>query len=296
MSDEKPKEPNNYRRRYSNRAALKKYVELLIGQLTELERKTDPAGGPDTAHRKDFAAFEALEFAGKLIEALAGWAIDHQIGLAIKGLQFVPLQPSGTQKHPEYLNSRSIVDDHAHERAGASVSTADLTPEIMRKIWVNLLNANPCGVGYHLRASLWLALRALDYGEVHPIFEPKQTTRKRNLTELTLQLRAVAIVEYRRTRRPGKSRALKEVASALGVSVDTIRSWEPRLRAEFGALEVDRGLSFARNAASNENHAERQTYKLGRATDGFGRWESQYGDQALEMLAESYKAALRLKK
>src|SRR5262249_5628817 len=202
-------------RRNHNQVARKEYVDHLISRLMKLERKTDPAGAAGTAHWKDLAAFQALEFAGKLVEALAGWAIDHQIGLAIKKLEFVPLQPSGTQEHPEYLNSRSIVDDHAHERAGASASTAKLTPEIIRKIWVNLLNANPCGVGYDLRASLWLALRALDYGEVHPIFEPKQTPRKRNLTELMLQLRGVGCGEYRRRRRPGKSRAMKEVAAAF---------------------------------------------------------------------------------
>jgi len=288
MSDEKPKEPDNYPRRKLNRVADKKYVELLISQLAKLERQTDPAGGPDTAHQKDLAAFQALEFAGKLVDALAGWAIDHQIGLSIKGLQFVPLQPSGTQKHPEYLNSRLIVDDHAHERAGALASTADLTPEVMRKIWINLLNANPCGLGYDLRATLWYALRALDYGEVHPILQAARTNGKRDLTEMALQLRALVFVEYRRARGKKKKNALDEVANALGVDVDTIRSWEPRLRHKFGNLEVDRGFSFARNAASNENHAERRE-----ATDRIGDWEARYGYGALQQLAETYKAALK---
>jgi hypothetical protein len=296
MSDEKPKQSSNYPRRNYNQDAHKKYVDLLIGRIEELGRRTNPAGGADTAQLKDFLAFQALEAAGRLVDALAGWAIDHQIGLALKGLQFVPRQPSGTREHPEYLSSKLIVDDHAHERAGGLASTADLTPEVMRKIWINLVNANPWGVGYYIQATLWHALKALDYGEVHPIFQPARTKRKRDLTEMVLQLRALSFVEYRRARGKKKKNALDEVANALGVDLDTIRSWELRLRRVFGNLEVDRGFSIAKNAASNENHAERQSsMPVHRPKDAMDRgvWEAQYGYEALQQLAETYKAALK---
>jgi len=75
----------------------------LIDQLHRLEQETHPKDGLKSANRKDLRAFEALDVAGQLIDALAGWALDHQVGLALKNLKFVPLQPSGTKQHPDYL-------------------------------------------------------------------------------------------------------------------------------------------------------------------------------------------------
>ena len=38
-------------------------------------------------------------------------------GLELRTLKFVPLQPSGTKDHPQYLSERSVVDSHIHEKA-----------------------------------------------------------------------------------------------------------------------------------------------------------------------------------
>src|SRR4051812_16233871 len=67
------------------------WADGLIKRLIELRDKTNPDKGSSAASGKDLAAFEALQCAGDLVKALAGWAIDHQIGLASHGLQFVPL-------------------------------------------------------------------------------------------------------------------------------------------------------------------------------------------------------------
>jgi hypothetical protein len=292
MSDKRHQKSNDYPRRGYDPRAREQLIANLISKLTELERKTDPAGGAATASGKDIAAFQALTFAGNLVRALAGWALDHQVGLARQDLEFVPLQPSQTKEHPEYLRSRAIVDDHAHERAGALFSTCDLIPSMIRKALINLLRANPGGFDFDLQYTLLHALRALDFDEVHPILRPTRTDRKRNLTELQLQLWALVLVEYRRGRGKKKEHALQEVASAMGVSKDTIRSWVRRLRSEFGPLEVERNLAIARNAASNEEYAQKQSFVGGR-TDGLGQWESQYGEPALRRLAEIYKIALK---
>jgi len=290
MSDYKQHKSTGYPRRNFDRDAHKEYVDYLISWLAELERKTDPAGGPATADQKDLHAFQALEFAGKLVDALAGWAIDHQIGLAINGLQFVPNQPCGTKEHPEYQRNKSSVDDHAHERAGALASAAALTPQIMRNIWVNLLKANPCGVGYDLKDTLWNALTALDYGEVDKIIERPLTMRKRNLTALNMQLRAVAFVEYRVARgnyaRGKKKAALDEVASALGVADRTIQSWERRL----GKLAIARIKSFA---ANDQAESAIQARLPKEAIDRIGNWKPAYGDEALQELAKDYKEWLK---
>ena len=124
------------------------YIEVLVSRLLDLRARTDPASTEGTAKGKDLLAFEALCVAGDLVEALAGWAIDHQIGLASEGLAFVPLQPSGTTNHPEYLEARAAVDNHRHEYAGAALRVSpdgltDLT--VARQLIINLLQANPGG-------------------------------------------------------------------------------------------------------------------------------------------------------
>ena len=78
---------SHYPRRNDFGGARASYVASLIDKLSELERKTNPEGGARTAKRKDLAAFRALRTAGKLVNALAGWALDHQAGLALKNLK-----------------------------------------------------------------------------------------------------------------------------------------------------------------------------------------------------------------
>src|SRR6516164_2513096 len=69
-----------------------KYVRLMLERLDELEKKTRPsASSGDVAEGKDLAAREAMTTVAHLVRYAAGWAIDHQVGLAIEGLEFVPL-------------------------------------------------------------------------------------------------------------------------------------------------------------------------------------------------------------
>ncbi len=80
------------------------YINSLVDDLRELEPKTTVrVSRAEAADGKNFAALEALQSAGRLVEEPAGWAFDHQIGLALSELKFVPRQPSGTRDHPDYL-------------------------------------------------------------------------------------------------------------------------------------------------------------------------------------------------
>ena len=149
------------------------FVRLMVERLDELERKTRPSRGDTSAEQKDLAAFEALQFAGDLVRYVAGWAIDHQIGLAAGNLKFVPLQPSGTKSHPQYLSERSIVDSHAHEKAGAVRPQGDDGGALVaRKSSMNLLRANPGAMPSWLQRKTIEGLEALDYGEVQPMLDP----------------------------------------------------------------------------------------------------------------------------
>jgi hypothetical protein len=275
----------HYPRRSDFGGARTSYVLSLIDKLSELERKTNPEGGARTAERKDFAAFHALQTAGKLVNALAGWALDHQAGLALKKLKFLPRQPSGTRTHPDYLRARASVDDHQHERNGGRLTVIE--PLVARRLLINLLCANPGGFHGGLRRMAVTALEALEYDEIQPFLKPDPNNRKVNLTVLGLQLRAIELVEYRVSRGTKKYIALKEVAGALSVSVDTIRSWKSRLQKEFGQLEVARRMSFVVNS-KNKDDAQQRSFR-GDETAEREYWEEQYGQKALRELAEQYK-------
>jgi hypothetical protein len=150
------------------------------------------------------------------------------------------------------------------------------------------------------------ALEALDYGEVQPMLAPTRDGDKRSLAARRLELRAIAFVEYRYRRGNRKLNAQEQVAKELGVAKDTLKSWEFRLRGYFGDLAVSRAIAFARNAALNEDHAQKAAYKFslhkndarpgiysGPPSGAAGTWERQYGADALRTLAQQYKSALR---
>ncbi len=287
---------NVLRRHDGHRTA--EYIETLVSRLLDLRARTDPASTDDTAKGKDLAAFEALRIAGDLVEALAGWAIDHQIGLASEGLAFVPLQPSGTTNHPEYLEARAAVDDHRHEYAGAALRASPdgfADPTVARQLVINLLYANPGGFPPVIARMLIEALQDLEYGRVHPLLARKRSSRKVSRKEQELQLSAVAFIAYRVGRGKKKAKASEEVADAYGVSREAVLTWEKRLGEELGSLAVSRRISFARNAASHAE-AELKAAYTGDETERVGGWDERYGEEALRRAARSYRAMKREKK
>ena len=61
------------------------------------------------------------------------------------------------------------------------------------------------------------AIRALEYGEVRPVFSPVLAGRKRDYTTLDLMLRAISMVNFRRGAYGMTSEnALAEVGGVLG--------------------------------------------------------------------------------
>jgi hypothetical protein len=270
--------PSEYpSRRWTNKAKRKKYVASLLDQLNNLEARCHPNGGSNSAKGKDLAAFDALETAGSLVRVVAGWALDHQIGLALEGLSFVPLQPSQTKKHPEYKKQRDLVDDHRHERNGANLVHVIEDPRVARRLLANLLRANPGAFPTALSLPVVEAIEGLEFGEPSPFFTPVKTGRKAGLRERRLHLRAIGFIAHRRAKGITKRRALEDVATAFGQSPDTIISWEKRLGDTFSQQEVSRTIAFA------ENHATRNDTIA----------EEMYGDDALQVTGKKYQAILR---
>jgi hypothetical protein len=275
---EAPFDRNDYaHRRWSN--LTDDHVAHLLGRLKELYKQSHPRAGAESAKGKDQAAFNALRLSGELVEAVAGWALDHQIGLALQGLEFVPLQPSGVKDHPEYLRARQIVDDHIHEKNGGLHS--DFDPIVARRVMINFLRGNPGGFNRSVTQPMIARLEA-------EIFRKTKRGRKRGLAAQRLQLQALAMVEYRYELGCGiKANIQEDVAEKFGESVSALKQWTSRLKKTLGDLQVKRALSFARNSASQVVH---------RGLIGApSTWDARYGDDALARAAGAYQKALREK-
>ncbi|GGH24521.1 hypothetical protein GCM10007036_30980 [Alsobacter metallidurans] len=267
-------------------------IAVLLERLDELEASTHPDKGI-AALGKDLAALQALQVAGELVQAVAGWAIDHQIGLAVSGLSFVPLQPHGTKEHPEYLALRSQVDDHRHEIAGRGdlLRLADVDDATHRRVLFNMLIGNSGALPLTTQQKMIEALKALDTGELLPIIKPRQTTKKVRYRESQLQLKALAIVEFMVHSDMKRFKAQEMVATAYGVSTETLRTWEKRVREDLGALEVSRTLSFARNAAASTKEARKALFSgSNQIHSDYGR---SYSDASLKRAALAYRNVRR---
>lgn len=277
------------------------YINSLVDDLLELERKTLKlkrkttvrASRAEAADGKDFAAFKALRSAGRLVEELAGWAIDHQIGLALSELKFVPRQPSGTRDHPDYLRNKATADLHEHEAQGSAYfeldSPTERNAQAERRMLANLLQMNPGGFPSALARCAVKALTALDSGETQDVLRPEKTSLDRNAyTRHQLELQALMHVEYFVAREMKKIAAQAKVGNAYGRKKDTIRGWETRLPKTLGALEVLRALSFAHNAGRNAEAAKSDP-SSGRDLEWFEAW---YGESALEENGKQYRAAV----
>jgi hypothetical protein len=277
-----------YRSRYPKRA-YRKLICKLLSELEQLREATDPTQGATTAAGKDAKAFQALRSAAVLTKVLAGWALDHQIGLALAHCEHPPpLVDAKMAKSPEYTQLRTAVDSHEHEKNGSAASLRQEPFETVaaRQALINLLM--PLS-GYILPVSLFIqvkeALQALNYGELLPILQPVKAGKKRKFIELNLQLAALAYVEFRwRSGQATKEEAEEIVANAFGVGSETLHTWERRNVPEgLGRLKMYRTLAHAAAHAA----AFKQVEKEDQAGKFFA--EQIYGRAALDRDGKEYR-------
>lgn len=271
--------------------AEKRYVNTLVSRLIELREQSQPLDGDASAAGKDLRAFQALDIAGRLVTALAGWAIDHQVGLASENLSFVPLGPSQTRDLPEYQEARRIVDSHAYELTGRQIAESldPIDADLARKIAINLLHSNAGAMPSQVAQRLSDALRALNMNDIQPILQTKPLGRKVTFEEQQLQMRAVCFWKFRHaTSVFSAASAQTVVAEAYGVSPEALRTWEKRLRLDLGQLRVSREVGFAKNAGSYLK-AEKMRSKAISALEN----HEVYGDAKLRAAGERYKACRR---
>lgn len=269
---------------------FRKLVTDQVARLFRLAECTDPELGTDP-HRKDAHAFEALRIMSWLCEVLAGWAADHEVGLAIEGRQFLVNGPLDARKLPGFIEDQAEVDSHRHEIVGRNIRRyrTDVAPEAMRLAILNVLRTGIGGLPPSINTSLTDAIEALGLGEVQPLLKAKKSSRKVTLRQLRLQLRAIGFIAYRQALGASQFAAIEDIASAYGVSFDTVRGWEPRIRKELGSRRVDNERIGAKNLASHVLLARKQHLKgqpFDAAASSFG---NRHNDAALATVGTEYR-------
>ena len=220
------------------------YTHSIMDRLEKLERETRPSGGDETSKDKDLKSQEAIFWAGRLIRVFAGWAIDHQQGLAIAGLESAGAPTSKMIDKPQFVEEKAKRDSHDNECAAIEIDHS-----------FNRLNAGQqrkfsSQVAEFLKvvfpSSLAEGLRALEFGEVLPIVrKAKVEGEKRNYTERMMQLEALKFIEYERGKGSPVGEARKTVSYHFGVDTEAIRKWDGPLRSSLGDGYVSRELTRA---------------------------------------------------
>jgi hypothetical protein len=233
------------------------HINQLLEQLEALEKKTRPSGGDMTAHDKDQNATVALRLTGELVRAVAGWAIDHSIGVGIFGnVGYLSTDNPNTLALPDYVEVKSFFDNHDHEQFGGELKPDDimkLPPEQLRFFVANALSlvcVEPCSLRLLVKA-----FGAANFNETETVpllqitqraKEAKDTYQKRQL-----QLKAICHVDGLCAEGRKKHAAQQVVADKYAVSNLTLRSWEHRLRQAFGNIYIHATLAKVRLSIKN---------------------------------------------
>ena len=171
----------------------------LVEKLIELERRTHRSLARRLLRTRRAMRLRHWKQCRSLAASGAGWAIDHHIGMAMRGLSFTPAAPPRNPEHPDFLELRDQVDDHQLERDGAAARRDGkvLKPIELKTLLYNLLRANPGAFPFQVQHPLMEALAALDRREAVRFFQPASTAKKKRHRRLQLELWAYALVEYR---------------------------------------------------------------------------------------------------
>jgi hypothetical protein len=267
-------------------------VRVIIDRLQELERETRPSGGGASSEDKDIKSREAIAWAGDLILHLVGWAIDHQQGLAIKGLKSAEQAVScDLMSNPTFVNEKTALDSHENERVAVEANAQrarNLPPERQREFSAQMVEL----LGdYVFPNTLADALRALDYGEVQSILQKANVAgEKRNYTERISQLRALEFIEFEKAKGISKTMSREVVGNHFGYGVEAIKKWKKRVSEALGISYVTRALLRARK----DGNLVRRTKMRLDANQYEILLENRYFDR-MKKASDTYKKSLREK-
>lgn len=235
---------------------IRERVDGYIDTLLRLYDETDPKLGPDSELAKLERARKAVEVFWYLHGKLLVWAQAHLTGYSILsenpelvsyledklgeeitedshileqiGLQFPLNPPDDNDSDLNRVNEWLI--EFESDKSGEDIDEQDggtyLTDTALRALIDELLMSRSADNSYW-RFDLQDALRALNEGEVIELAEPRQGKRQgRPYSLARWKHEALRQVRFRVGRGMKKYRALEEVGSGIGQSVETLRDWE----------------------------------------------------------------------
>ena len=247
------KKQYHHRENPQNSDDLRKLAHELVDRLIDIKEGTNPDLGSTSEERKNDYALDALREASELTKLVAGWAIDHQIGLAMNNAPF-GYSPAGdvVDKHLDHKEAQAFIDSHEHERDGSFDDRDDGTAitmltsvvnlksgKIQRAVLLNLMRPNIFALPDPLKQAIVVAFEAFDRGEKHPLFGGVlDSPAKKRHHSMGLRLHAIFCVEHRTGLGFQKRAAQRQLASLLGIKYETVRGWTRSTREYFGLIKV----------------------------------------------------------
>lgn len=259
----------------------------MLKLLEDFENLTQPSVGEHTAVGKGEKAASALRIAGNVVELMAGWAIDHMIGVELSEQK--PLHKRA-KEYSEY-------DSHLFEECGASYDWTD--HKINRRVAATMVRELLPEI---LADELFTSLDALDAGEVLPMLEATTHTGQKG-PKLTLaheRMKALKHVAYRQGKGMSGAKAREEVAEVYDhyvdkrITVRMIADW--KIRAVPSALSINHVTDILKLVEHHGNVTNCLIF--GKPIEGLSHeslvmlangFEEQYSNDALRADAQSYQ-------
>jgi hypothetical protein len=224
-------------------ADIRSQVQSYVDELLSLYESTDPAKGRVTEDDKLEAARRAISLWWRLYGILMVWAQSQIVGYCYARDEPKVLVALSSEKNTEitedsheleYLGLQYVANpgdtDCFESYSIQGVEDEDQLPGLsdstLRSIICELLVSTSANSSFW-RFDLQGALYALNHGEVRDLVKPIPGRRKGLPYQLLIwKHRAIQHVWYRVGKGMKKYRALEVVATAIGQSTETLRSWE----------------------------------------------------------------------
>lgn len=221
-----------YEHRGSTYSLTEKEVLEITSELRRLEAETQPSAGH--AEGKELASYMAIMAASRLVNALAGWAFNHQIGRVINETLGEPDSGVWVNNQSEFEKRQRAFDEHRHEAAASVCRFED--PVQNRRILAHLFGLNLPGLPGELTTEIATALQAVDFGDTMPLLARSGMSRKKTYRKQALRFSAALHVEYLRGLGHPREDALALVGDAYDRKPETIEGWISDLPSKLGHI------------------------------------------------------------
>lgn len=184
-----------------------------LDEILKLYFETDPQQGIISEKEKFNKAKKILYLKAKLTGHLTQWAESHLINC--------------------HLNNYKNFDSHQNEVNASEInynSYRDAIAELIDLSLTDVIEGYKSPIFYKWRDEIIEGLKALNKGEVMPIFEPQKHIRQNKKYSTDLARNAAVLHVYRLWPKLGKKNlALNEVANKIGTSEENIKRWEKEI-------------------------------------------------------------------